>query len=292
MNIKLKHLPVMENEIIKNIYKENKGICIDATFGSGGHSRSILNKISKDSTLLVIDKDPMAIKIARKISKTDNRIKIYNGSFLSIKKICTYYKIKKSINNIIIDLGTSSMQLNNQLGFSFSKNSLLDMRMNPSFGLPASLWLSKIQEDRLSNILKVYGEEKNYFLISKGIKEKLRHGRIRTSFQLVNTIYDSLKSSIKNKHFATRTFQAIRIALNNELYTLKNLLNFIPSVIKKEGKLCIISFHSLEDRMIKNFFSNKNFYLRQTKKFITQKEEKIKNKNSRSAILRVFEKLV
>lgn len=290
MNFELKHNPVMIDDIIKNISYKKRGIYVDATFGSGGHARSILKKISKDSTLLVIDKDKTAIKIANRIHSYDNRIKFFKGSFLSMKQIALKLNIIKKIDNIVVDLGTSSLQLNNNSGFSFYRNSLLDMRMNTKLGLPAYKWLLKVKEYQLSSIIKNYGEEKYHYSIAKAIKEKIVTDGIYTTFQLINVIYNSVPQGKQNIHFATRIFQAIRISVNNELYELKKLLAFIPSLLNKSGILSIISFHSLEDRIVKKSFEKKSSIIKQIKKYTPNKEEIYLNSRSRSAILRVFKK--
>ena len=282
----------MREEMMEDLdTSEEEGVYIDCTFGSGGHSKLILDGIREKSMLLTIDKDPTSIKIAKKISFYDNRLKIYKGSFLSIKRITEKYDLLGKVNNIFVDLGISSMQLNNNLGFSFMKNSKLDMRMNPKFGLPAYKWLKHVSEDQLSNILRVYGEERYYRKIAKAIKRNVKNNDISYSLDLVNIIYNEVPIYQKNIHFATRTFQAIRIAINNELYELKKLLSMVPDVLKKNGKLSIISFHSLEDRIIKNFYSsNKINCIKQIKKNIPLNLEIMENKRSRSAILRVFKK--
>lgn len=280
----------MQKEIEKNLTIENKGIYIDATFGLGGHTQSLLKKISKESVLIAIDKDPVSIKIAKKMTLYENRLKFHKGSFLSIKKIALKYGLKKKINHIIVDLGTSNFQLKNKLGFGFSNNSFLDMRMNPNFGMPAYKWIDKISENQLSNILNSYGEEKHCKLIAKQIKKINSNKKINTTFQLIQIVKNSLPNKKHNKHFATRIFQAIRIALNNELYELKRFLSIAPSLIKKGGYLSIISFHSLEDRIIKNFFEKRYKHFNQIKKLKTKENELIDNRQSRSAILRIFKR--
>ena len=292
-NINLFHRPVMLKKVIELINKKEKnGIHIDCTFGSGGHAKKLLKVITKNGILIAIDKDPTAIKIAKNMSLYDKRVKFYRGSFMSVNKISKKYNLTGKINNIIVDLGISNMQLNNSLGFSFQKNSVLDMRMDPTYGIPAYKWINNISKDQMSKILKTYGEEKYHVEISQAIKLHLKHNTILNSLDLVNVIYNAIPIRYFHTHFATKTFQAIRIAINNELYELKKFLLSIPHLLSKNGKLNIMSFHSLEDRIVKNFYKNNNISsMKQIVKNIPTIDEVTLNKQSRSAILRVFKKV-
>ncbi|NIH40953.1 MAG: 16S rRNA (cytosine(1402)-N(4))-methyltransferase RsmH [Buchnera aphidicola (Periphyllus aceris)] len=304
------HTPVLLKKSIKFLKIKKNGIYIDATFGCGGHSKKILKKLGSQGKLYVIDKDPESIKIAKKIK--DSRIKIIKGSFSQIYKYCTKYKILRKINGIILDLGISSLQLNNsKRGFSFKKDGPLDMRMNQKKGITASKWIMNATEKKISEVLKKYGEERYSKKIASNITKYKKKKKIKRTQQLSKIIKKSLP--YQKKHPSRRSFQAIRIYLNNELYELKKFLKNILKILKPKGRLCIISFHSLEDRIIKNFMfkhsrkipnfpssipftekeliklNKKKCKLKIYKKIFPTKKEIFNNLRSRSAILRIAE---
>ncbi|WP_343183694.1 16S rRNA (cytosine(1402)-N(4))-methyltransferase RsmH [Buchnera aphidicola] len=302
------HIPVLLKESIKSLNIKKNGIYIDATFGSGGHSKEILKKIGKNGTLYAIDRDPESIKIAKNIK--DSRFHIIQGLFSNIFKYCKKFKILKKINGIIVDLGMSSIQLNNKKrGFSFKKNGPLDMRMNQKEGISASQWLINSNQQKISHILKKYGEERYAKQIAYNIVKNNKKNPIINTYQLSKIILHSTPYQKKNS--SRRSFQAIRIYLNNELNELKKFLNNIINILAPNGKLCIISFHSLEDRIVKQFmFKNsrkipnlpisipltekelikiniKKNILKIYKKIFPSKKEILYNSRSRSAILRI-----
>ncbi|CAL4320233.1 Ribosomal RNA small subunit methyltransferase H [Buchnera aphidicola (Sipha maydis)] len=304
------HIPVLLKKSIKALKIQKNGIYIDGTFGAGGHSKFILKKINDYGKLYSIDRDPESIKIAKKIK--DKRFTIIHGLFSNIYKYCKKYKIIKKVNGIILDLGMSSMQLNNnKRGFSFKKNGPLDMRMNQKNGIPVSEWLLHVKEKEIAKILKKYGEEKYYKRIAFHIFRKIKRKPILTTCELSKII--SKITPRKNKKSSVRTFQALRIKTNNELNELKDFLKNVMKILAPKGRLCIISFHSLEDRIIKKFmFQNsrkipnlpKNIPLTTKeleklherkcklnvfKKIFSTKEEILQNPRCRSAILRIAE---
>ncbi|USS94277.1 16S rRNA (cytosine(1402)-N(4))-methyltransferase RsmH [Buchnera aphidicola] len=304
------HIPVLLKKSIKALKIQKNGIYIDGTFGAGGHSKFILKKINDYGKLYSIDRDPESIKIAKKIK--DKRFTIIHGLFSNIYKYCKKYKIIKKVNGIILDLGMSSMQLNNnKRGFSFKKNGPLDMRMNQKNGIPVSEWLLHVKEKEIAKILKKYGEEKYYKRIAFHIFRKIKRKPILKTCELSKII--SKITPRKNKKSSVRTFQALRIKTNNELNELKDFLKNVMKILAPKGRLCIISFHSLEDRIIKKFmFQNsrkipnlpKNIplttkeleklherkcKLKVFKKIFSTKEEILQNPRCRSAILRIAE---
>ncbi|CAL4319960.1 16S rRNA (cytosine(1402)-N(4))-methyltransferase RsmH [Buchnera aphidicola] len=304
---KILHLPVLLKESIKYLNIKKNGIYLDATFGSGGHSRKILQKLGKLGKLYAMDRDPESIKIAKKIK--DKRFKIIYDKFSNIKKYLKKYQLKNNINGILIDLGISNLQLKNKnRGFSYQKNGFLDMRMDTTKGISAAKWIKKSNIKTISKILKKYGEEKFSYKIALNIHRYKKKKDILTTKKLYSIIKKSVPSQKKNP--ARRSFQAIRICINNEIKELKKFLIFSKNLLSKNSRLLTISFHSLEDRIIKNFIfknSKKNINIPNKlpltakqilktqslknfkfyKKKFPSSDEITKNRQSRSAILRV-----
>ncbi|MED7819760.1 MULTISPECIES: 16S rRNA (cytosine(1402)-N(4))-methyltransferase RsmH [unclassified Francisella] len=304
------HFSVLLEESINDLNINPNGIYIDATFGRGGHSKAILNKLDKGK-LIAFDKDLDAILYAKEKFQFDN-FKIVHTSFANIYEYCQQNNLLGKIDGIIMDLGVSSPQLDNaDRGFSFMHNGPLDMRMDTSSGITASQALDNLSIDELAYILKVYGEERFAKKIAQRIKSYIQeNGSIKTTLELSNLIRETIGKREK-KNPATRCFQALRIYVNNELGDLEILLENILDVLKEGGRIAAISFHSLEDRIVKQRFTSlispKQEFNRITKmlpqdnsliklKWITKKakanqDELDQNVRSRSAILRVVEKL-
>ena len=306
-----KHKPVMTKEIIEGLKIKPDGIYVDATFGGGGHTKAILGKLNSKGRVLVIDKDPAAIAIAKDMQLKDQRLSVYMGTYANILKFCEQEGVIAKVNGVVLDLGVSSCQLDQaQRGFSFMQDGPLDMRMNPEEGEPASKWLEKASESEIFEVLKVYGEER----YAKRITAAIVHARdgkpITTTKELadiITAIYP--KKHLLKKHPATRSFQGIRIFINNELEDLKQTLDPIISILAPKGRLVVISFHSLEDRIIKQFINKeakgdnlpsklpikaKDLRPRLCKIGKAKRPEDIEvmqNVRARSAILRVAEKL-
>lgn len=307
MNIKL-HTPVLLNETIKSLKVKKNGIYLDGTFGSGGHSRKILEQLGENGRLYAIDKDPYAVKIAHKIF--DHRFCIIHGNFSNIDMLLKQYHLYKKIDGIILDLGMSSMQLtSNKRGFSFNINSPLDMRMNPTQGISATKWINTSNAKNIYHVLKLFGEEKFAKKITNKIIVTRKEKPISTTYELSNLI-KSIVPKKKNKHPATKSFQAIRIFINQELQELQTFLQKTLNFLNNYGRISVISFHSLEDRIVKQFinqYSQKpnipfhlpisenqihNMYQIKLKKInrIFPSIKEIKNNvKSRSAILRTAE---
>ncbi|MFT8229697.1 MAG: 16S rRNA (cytosine(1402)-N(4))-methyltransferase RsmH [Enterobacterales bacterium] len=244
------HVSVLLKESIYSLNIKPNGIYIDGTFGAGGHSRLILSKLNKHGKLFAIDRDPDAIKIAKDIY--DSRLYVLHKPFSKIKfcmdKLCLLGKI----DGIILDLGMSGLQIQNpNRGFSFMHNGPLDMRMDYTIGYSAKEWLLNANFDTICLVLKKFGEERFYKQISHALL-KNKHS-LDTTIKLANLIKNTLPFYYRNKHPATRTFQAIRIYINNELEEIKKILIDSLNILNIGGRLSIISFNSLEDRIVKNF---------------------------------------
>lgn len=251
------HETVLLEEAVQMLVTNPSGTYIDATFGRGGHSKHILDKLNSKGRLIAIDKDLDAIKEAQDLFGNDERFEIVHGSFADIS---THIRSKdlKSVDGVLADLGVSSPQLDNaKRGFSFMKEGPLDMRMDTSTGLNASEWLSSATEQEITQILRIYGEEKFAKRISSAIYKACQSGPIQTTLELANIVAEANPSWEKHKHPATRTFQAIRIKVNNELTDLEEMLESSSSSLVKGGRLVVISFHSLEDRIVKRFMREK-----------------------------------
>ncbi|XBC39929.1 MAG: 16S rRNA (cytosine(1402)-N(4))-methyltransferase RsmH [Buchnera aphidicola (Chaetogeoica yunlongensis)] len=312
MNDNYKHTSVLLNETITNLNIKPDGIYIDCTFGYGGHSKEILKNLGKNGKLYSIDKDPDAIQIANKL-KYDSRFNILHGSFSNILKNFNKNYTQKKVNGILLDLGMSSMQIDNpNRGFSFLSDGPLDMRMNPNQGIPAYQWLKKTSAKKLYHILKKYGEERFAKKISLEILKYNKKTQITRTIELSDIIKKIIPYTKYNKHPARLTFQAIRIYINQEIYELKTALKTILNLLTHHGRLLVISFHSLEDRIVKNFMNKHSklpyapsgfpiteqqlkslnkIQLKIFKKIFPSKIEMNINKRSRSAILRIAEKI-
>ncbi|MFI4853117.1 MAG: 16S rRNA (cytosine(1402)-N(4))-methyltransferase RsmH [Candidatus Makana argininalis] len=300
MNKKYLHKSVLLKESIKNLNIKPNGIYIDCTFGNGGHSNLILKKLNRYGNLISIDRDPNSIKKA--LLLVDKRFKIIHGNFSQIYYFISKLNLIGKINGIIYDLGISSLQLDNpKRGFSFIKKGPLDMRMNNTCGVSAYQWLLNTNIKDIEYVLKTYGEEKFYKKIAKSIYNKKKNEPLKNTIDLSKKIYKVIFIKKKFKNPSTKTFQAIRIYINNEIEEISKSLKNIINILNIGGRLAILSFHSIEHRLVKTFIKkftkkNKKKYLNKIKfkKIIKIKPSKkeIKNNNrSRSAILRVIEKI-
>lgn len=229
------------------------GVYVDATFGRGGHSRLLLNHLNADSTLIVFDKDPQAIAVADELASTDSRVKVIHDSFANLTDNLAKLGVDK-VNGIMADLGVSSPQLDDgSRGFSFMRDGAVDMRMDTTRGQSVGQWLATVDEETLANVLYEYGEERYSRRIAKAIKAM---GSYDSTLELAEVIKEAHPNWQKGKHPATQSFQAMRIFINNELGDVESFLNQSIHVLKAGGELAVISFHSLEDRMIKQFLNN------------------------------------
>ncbi|MCF6766067.1 16S rRNA (cytosine(1402)-N(4))-methyltransferase RsmH [Thiotrichales bacterium 19S3-7] len=309
-----KHVSVLLNESIDGLNIQASGIYVDGTFGRGGHSDKILKLLDESGRLFVFDKDPQAIDCAKEKYANDRRVIIYHGSFKSVKSVIANYDLLGCVNGILLDLGISSPQIDQaERGFSFLKCGPLDMRMNPTVGLSAKGVLIQYDEQQLADIFYQYGEERFSRKIARVIKQYLADGKkIDTTTELANLVSQIIPKARheKNKHPATRVFQALRIFVNEELSDLETLLSDVKSILSDQGRLSVISFHSLEDRIVKHFIQKEisgnqaqiprglpvevfkaNFKWIH-KKIKPSSDELKDNIRSRSATLRVAERII
>ncbi|WP_178863190.1 16S rRNA (cytosine(1402)-N(4))-methyltransferase RsmH [Thiomicrorhabdus cannonii] len=303
------HFSVLLNESLEGLHIRPDGVYIDGTFGRGGHSRAILQQLGEKGRLLAIDQDPQAIEYAN-IHIQDARFEIQHGSFEQVAEFCAARGLTGKVDGLLLDLGVSSPQLDDaERGFSFMREGPLDMRMNPQAGLSAREWLQQVEEATLVKVLKQYGEERFAGRIARAIKEASVQDALKTTLDLAELVRRVSPKTEKNKHPATRTFQAIRIAVNRELDVLKNVLEAALEVLAPGGRLVVISFHSLEDRIVKQFMRDQSTMkdlfpdspvqieviepvLKRVGKPVFPSEEECRlNSRSRSAVLRIAERL-
>lgn len=292
--------------------KKTQGIYIDATFGRGGHSKGILTCLDDNSVLIMIDKDAAAISHAQDVFGQDARCKIYHGSFAQIGEIAEQAGVMGKVNGILLDLGVSSPQLETpDRGFSFLRDGPLDMRMDQRSYPDAATWINDVREEDMANVLYRYGEERYSRRIARKIVEARLQQPIMTTLQLANLIAEAHPAWEKHHHPATKSFQAIRIFINRELADLEQALASCEAVLADGGRLAVISFHSLEDRIVKQFLKPQGASIpayipmkahemaqsvrskmRAVGKMIRPTTEEVaKNPRARSALLRIGEKI-
>jgi 16S rRNA (cytosine1402-N4)-methyltransferase len=248
------HRPVLLQEAVSALAIRQDGIYVDATFGRGGHARAILHALNARGRLLALDRDPEVEPIARQIFSSDPRFIFERSPFSRLAEVADKYGITKSVLGILLDVGVSSPQLDSTWrGFSFNKEGPLDMRMDPTTGISASEWLARVSEKQLSQVLKEFGEERFHRRIARAIIRARQSAPCDTTLRLANVIATAVPTRESGKHPATRSFQAIRIFINQELTELESVLNQALQVLAPHGRLVVISFHSLEDRVVKHF---------------------------------------
>ena len=302
------HIPVLTKEVLHYLsFKKGGGVYIDCTLGGGGHSKAILKKIYPDGLLIGIDQDIEAIEAAKvELKNFLGKVKLVKGNFKNLEDILSDLKLE-AVSGIIFDLGVSSHQLKEkERGFSFREDSHLDMRMDQTQKFDASILINRYTEKELIGIFERYGEERLSKRIVRLIVTERQKKPITTTRQLADLVIRALPKTKKRKkwriHPATRVFQAIRIEVNQELKTLEKGLNQAINVLDDKGRICVISYHSLEDRIVKTLFkevkregiAQKNYGLKiLTKKPIRPSSEEVKkNPKARSAKLRVAEKII
>ncbi len=307
------HVPVLLKECIEGLNIKPDGIYVDGTLGGAGHSSQIIKRLDTSGLLIGIDRDEEAINVAKeRLSNFDN-VKYVRDNHDNIKNILDDLKIDK-VDGILLDLGVSSYQLDEEeRGFSYKSNTILDMRMDKSQDLTAKEVVNNYSEERLARIIYEYGEEKFSRRIARTICEYRKNKVIETTEELVNIIEKSIPSFAKNNkggHPAKRTFQAIRIEVNNEIEPLYNTVMDSINSLKPKGRLCIITFHSLEDRAVKQAYTNacgkctcpsdlpycvcgkeEKGIIVNKKPILPTEEEIQENSRSKSAKLRIFEKI-
>ena len=301
------HDSVLFNEVLKALNIKSGGIYVDATLGRCGHTQGILNHLDSLGSVIGFDQDIDAIKYAE-INFSDPRLELIHSNFSNLNDELNKINLIGKVDGVLMDLGISSPQIDNaDRGFSFNKDGLLDMRMDQSQRLTATEWLKETSEKEIADTLYQYGEEKRSRIIASTIKKYQKSNEIKTTLELANLISTVVKPG-KNKHPATRSFQAIRIAINDELIMLSEALHQTIDVLDKGGRLAVISFHSIEDRIVKQFIQKHSrpkqipkglpIMMNDTQPCLLKDLGKVKpsneeikiNRRSRSAILRIAEK--
>ena len=248
------HQTVLLEEAVAALVTNPDGFYVDGTFGRGGHSRLILERLSAAGRLLVIDKDPQAILTAQALAATDGRVSVGQGSFADLEKFLAQVQFEGQVQGVLLDLGVSSPQLDDaQRGFSFMQDGPLDMRMNPLAGQSAAQWLRNAAEEEIANVMYEFGEERFSRRTARAIVAVRQEQEITSTLQLAEIIKQANPAWEKHKHPATRAFQGIRIFINNELGDLAHALVVVLEKLAIGGRMVVISFHSLEDRIVKQF---------------------------------------
>ena len=308
MSVALQHTTVLLNEAVKALDVKPQGIYVDGTFGRGGHSRLILQKLGPQGRLIALDKDPAAVAAGQQIS--DARFQLVHSGFEELGNVLQQLGVGK-VDGVLLDLGVSSPQLDEaERGFSFRFDAPLDMRMNTSSGQTAAEWLAEVDESFLTEVIYDYGEERFAKQIARALVAARKDQAILTTRQLGELVAKVVRTREPGKNPATRTFQAIRIYINRELEELAHVLPQCVDSLKIGGRLAVISFHSLEDRIVKRFMRDTargekiphrlpirdadmpKGKLKLIGKAIQAGEEELKlNPRARSAVLRVAERV-
>ena len=309
--MEFKHKPVLLEETIQGLKIKENGIYVDGTLGGAGHSKEILKRLSPKGLLVGIDKDEDALKAAKENLKDFQNVKYIHGNHDEIDEIFQQIGIEE-VDGILLDLGVSSYQLDErERGFSYLGNNELDMRMDQTQKLTAKEVVNTYSEEKLANIIYEYGEERFSRQISRKICEYRKNKEIETTEELVQIIEKAMPAFAKKEgHPAKRTFQAIRIEVNDEIRPLYNTVRSCIKHLKSGGRLCIITFHSLEDRAVKNAYSDaegkctcpkdlpycvcgakSEGKIINKKPIIATEEEQVENSRAKSAKLRIFEKI-
>jgi 16S rRNA (cytosine1402-N4)-methyltransferase len=306
--MEFKHTSVLLGECIENLKIKPQGIYLDLTLGKGGHSKEILKKLDKNGLLIGLDQDEEAIEAAKENLKDFSNVLYFNSNFENVDKILDDAGVDK-INGALMDIGVSSYQIDNgERGFSYMKDGPLDMRMDQKNELTAEYIVNNYSLDELQEIFSKYGEERFSRTIARNIVEERKSKKIFTTLQLRNIVMKSVRT--KEAHPEKRVFQALRIEVNRELEVLENTLEKVVDRLEVGGRLCVITFHSLEDRIVKNKFKEMNTDCicppdlpvcvcdhKKKVKIITKKpiepteKEKKENKRANSAKLRVCERI-
>jgi 16S rRNA (cytosine1402-N4)-methyltransferase len=249
---KFQHQPVLLDEVLAGLNIRGDGNYLDGTFGRGGHSRAILSRLSEKGRLVALDKDPEAVDAGKELLGQDSRFSIAQGNYAEMERFVRGWGLERGLDGVLMDLGVSSPQLDNPVrGFSFMGDGPLDMRMNPLQGVTAAEWLAGAPEREMTQVFWEFGEERQARRIARSIVMARQQRRIETTGQLAGLIEDTIGRRDQKKHPATRCFQAIRIYINNELADLAQGLEAAIRGLRPEGRLIVISFHSLEDRLVK-----------------------------------------
>jgi 16S rRNA (cytosine1402-N4)-methyltransferase len=303
------HVPVLLGPVLDGLDIKEDGIYVDGTFGRGGHSSAILQRLGSMGRLIAMDRDPQAITSADEALQRDPRFELLRSDFEKLGERIEEKGLTGRIDGLLLDLGVSSPQLDEaDRGFSFLRDGPLDMRMDPESGISAREWLGQVEEQELRHILRKFGEESQAGRIAHAIVAARDSAPLATTAQLADVVASVIPAHTRKTHPATKTFQAIRIYLNRELEQLELVLMQSLHVLRQGGRLCVISFHSLEDRIVKRFIRDNareseqyrgmpdvppefRPKLRQVGKAVTATPDEIKaNVRARSARLRIAER--
>ena len=304
------HQPVLLDEVLEALAIKADGVYVDGTFGRGGHAAAILAQLGPGGRLLAMDKDPAAVQSARMQFGNDPRFEIEQGAFTMLSQLLAQRQLQGRVDGLLLDLGVSSPQLDDPTrGFSFSADGPLDMRMDPDSGISAAQWLQQAEEREIADVLRRLGEERFAGRIARAIVAARSAAPLCTTRQLSELIETAVPFREQHKHPATRSFLAIRIYINRELDDVRAVLEQVPDALAPHGRLAVISFHSLEDRIVKRFMRDEyrgepapaqfplagmDFRprLRPLGKAIRAGDAELRrNPRARSAVLRVAERL-
>jgi len=308
----LAHQPVLFNEVLEALRIRPDGVYVDGTYGRGGHAGAILERLNEQGKLIVMDKDPQAVADAENRFSNDQRVIIIHDDYLRMRDYVQANGLLDAVDGVLLDLGVSSPQLDDATrGFSFQHNGPLDMRMNNAQGETAAEWLMKATEKEIADVLWQLGEERFSRRIARRIVEFRQQQVITDTATLAVIISDCVPAGKEKKHPATRSFQAIRMKINHELEHISQLLEQMFDILKVGGRLLVISFHSLEDRLVKRFIKKhaspppapRGLPLREQDRVLgirlkaigkavkADAQELLRNPRSRSAVLRVAERI-
>jgi 16S rRNA (cytosine1402-N4)-methyltransferase len=302
------HIPVLLEEAISGLAIQSQGIYLDATYGRGGHSAAILDALGESGRLIAMDKDPDAQQQAREHFANESRFELVAADFSAAESVVAKAGLTGQLSGVLIDLGVSSPQLDRaERGFSFNQDGPLDMRMDPTSGQSAKDWLATADLREMVRVFKEFGEERYAPRIARALVAQREQHSIESTLQLAEIVKHAHPKWEKGKHPATRVFQAIRIHVNSEMDALRGILSSASTLLASKGRLVVISFHSLEDRMVKQFmrsgfnpierprglpveFTSDHPFKPLGKPIYAGEAELARNVRARSAVLRVAEK--
>ena len=302
-------MPVLLEPALDALAIQANAVLVDGTYGRGGHSAAMLSRLGPSGRLVVVDQDPEAVTHAQRRFGDDSRVTVWPGNFADLDRMADALQLMGRVDGLLLDIGVSSPQLDNPgRGFSFREDGPLDMRMNPGSGVSAAEWLASVDEGELAQVIKQFGEERYARRIARSIVMARAEAPIERTAQLAEIVARAAGPSPADRHPATRTFQAIRIAINDELGALERALDKAVNLLAPGGRIAIISFHSLEDRLVKQVFRRLSSAppasrrmpmapdftprLRVVGRMVKPDSDEIRvNPRARSACLRVAEKL-